>query len=207
MNLFTVGKTKDGRMTVTFAKTPEAMAELQPIMQHLFNLSIGNALPAATTDLPKLTAPQSDTQPPPPEETRATKRGRPKKVIQTADSVREVAEKLVKDEEKFYNGLTPTNKRWYNERLAIKEAIAEYAQEKYGRKCEHTYSLVYKEMYGTFFEETGYQMKKTTLKPLRMYQPSFLNTIISDNKGAEFLRHIHQKIRKTHIKLVKLNVQ
>lgn len=195
MNLFTIGKTTDGRMQVTFSKTPEAMDITRPVMEYLFSLSVGAELPNGLFK-PVLLEPsnqRSETT-----EARTKKRGRPRKEEEV-----DVLKAKKKAEEKKYNRMSAMERKWYDELLQIRELVMEYVFQISGRRDKKLYSSSYTDFYSEIFKESGYAPSaRTTLRALGIYQPSLLNTLITDNKGHLLVTCVNRKLRQLSIRAV-----
>lgn len=187
MNLFTIGKTKDGRTTVTFSNSPDAITAVRPVLEQLFALSIG-ALPGPPkTEQLRLSAPvlqlaNATTASTTTTDARAAKRGR----RSTRPNEKRVERKLAK--------MNDVERRLYQQRLDITRAVDGFVREYYGEDSKHLSSYIYADLYSDFFKEKGYApAKEAKFREIGEYQPSKLNTLLIDGKGSEFLAFIDRK--------------
>ncbi|WP_010494975.1 hypothetical protein [Paenibacillus elgii] len=194
MNLFTIGKTKDGRTTVTFSNSPDAITAVRPVLEQLFALSIG-ALPAPPkTEQLRLSAPvlrlaSATTDPTTTTDVRAAKRGRGRRAPRPNAAV--LAEKRV---ERKLAKMNDVERRLFQQRLDITRAVDGLVREYYGEDSKHLSSYIYADLYSDFFKEKGYApAKEAKFREIGEYQPSKLNTLLIDGKGSEFLAFIDRK--------------
>ena len=192
MNLFQIGTTKDGRMVVTFAKSPEAQAILTPLMSQLFSIACG------------LSAPIQLEQTGSTEDTRAAKRGRK---LNTEDAIKltlvnkpsategnkQKALQYEYDREK----LTPLQRMHDDQRLEIDVRMREYCKEYHGSSEDRVVYTTYTRMYRLFTAERGYYPSRRSPMPyLNLLAPTKLNTLLIDGMGKDFISFINREIRK-----------
>lgn len=191
MNLFQIGSTKDGRMVVTFSKSPEAQAVLEPVVTQLFSIACGGSLPTYLEATPST------------ERLRAAKRGRTfiedgvKLPVAPKSNVSEEKKTKIVQYEYDRTNLTAEQRMHDDQRLEIDVRMREYC-ELYRGVCEdRLVYATYARMYKLFNVERGYYPSRKTAMPyLNYYVPTKLNTLIIDGKGKEFISFVNREIRK-----------